>query len=149
MRAALLWAVLAMANTCTTAKVAENAGAENVEISTIARGGYAAQESERKAVLSTNDDDYRRQWKELIGESEIPNVDFGRGVVVFLLGGMRNTGGWSVQPTSARVEADGTAVIDAKVKGPPPGGITTQAITYPYAVIVVKSRDVKKVNWPE
>ena len=50
---------------------------------------------------------------------------------------MRNTGGWSIQPTSARVEADGTAVIDAKVQGPPPGGIVTQAITYPYAVIVV------------
>lgn len=131
-----------------TAKVAENAGADTVEINTIARGGYAA-ESGRNAVLATNDADYRRLWQELIGGGEIPNVDFDRGVAVFLLAGMRNTGGWSIQPNSASIEADGTAVIDAKVQGPPPGGIVTQAITYPYAVVVVSSRDVKKVRWPE
>jgi hypothetical protein len=148
MRAALLLAVVAMANTCMTAKVAENAGADTVEINTIARGGHAA-ESERNAVLATNDADYRRRWEELIGGGEIPNVDFDRVVVVFLFGGIRNTGGWSVQPTSARIEDDGTAVIDAKVQGPPRGGIVTQAITYPYAVVVVSSRDVKKVRWPE
>src|SRR5688500_6951982 len=110
MRAALLLAVVAMANTCMTAKVAENAGADTVEINTIARGGYAA-ESERNAVLATNDADYRRRWEELIRGGETPNVDFNRGVAVFLLAGMRNTGGWSIQPTSARVAADGTAVI--------------------------------------
>ena len=34
-----------------------------------------------------------------------------------------------------------------KVQGPPPGGITTQAITYPYAVITINRRDVAKVRW--
>ena len=140
MRAALLLAVLATA--CTTAN------ATNVKITTIADGGYA-QESDRKAVLATNEADYRKRWTELIGEGEIPNVDFDNGVAVFLLAGMRNTGGWSVQPQSARVESDGTAVIDAKIQGPRAGGIVTQAITYPYAVIVIDSRDVEKVHWPE
>lgn len=141
MRAALLLAALAL-NTCTTAKVVGP-----VEMQTIAQGAYAAGESERKAVLATTDADYRQQWQSLIGEGDLPSADFDKSVVVFLLGGMRNTGGWSVKPISARVEEDGTAVIDAKVQGPPPGGITTQAITYPYAVVTLNSRDVKKVTW--
>lgn len=148
MRAALLLATLAF-NTCTTANVAEKSEADPVEIQTLARGSYAVDESGPKAVLATSDDDYRRQWKALIGEDDIPAADFGKGVVVFLVGGMRNTGGWSITPTSARIEADGTAVVEAKVQGPPPGGITTQAITYPYAVVLIRSRDVKKVRWPE
>ena len=139
----MLLAVIATA--CTAANTTANA--TNVKITTIAHGGYA-QESERRAVLATNDADYRRQWASLIGDGEIPNVDFDDGVVVFLLAGMRNTGGWSVQPQSARIE-DGTAIIDAKVQGPKPGGMVTQAITYPYAVIVIHDSDVKKVHWPE
>jgi hypothetical protein len=77
-----------------------------------------------------------------------PAVDFEKNVVVFLMGGMHNTGGWSVVPVSARVEGD-TAIIDAKVQGPPPGAITTQAITYPYAVITINQRSVKQVRWAE
>ena len=142
MRAALLLAALAL-NTCTTAKLTGP-----VEMQTIAKGGYAVDEStERKTVLATTDADYRKQWAALIGEGEIPAVDFEKSVVVFLLAGMRNTGGWSVQPVSARVEEDGTAVIDATVQGPKPGGIATQALTYPYAVVAIHSRDVKKATW--
>ena len=118
-----------------------------MEMQTIAKGAYAADESERKAVLATTDAEYRRQWAALVGEGEIPAVDFEKNVVVFLLAGMRNTGGWSVQPVSVRVEDDGTAVLEAKVQGPPPGGSTTQALTYPYAVVTINSRDVKKVSW--
>lgn len=126
---------------CTAANVAGPVGME-----TIAKGAYGA-ESERKAVLVTGVADYRAQWKVLIGEGSAPAVDFEKGVVVFLLGGMRNTGGWSVVPKAARVEADGTAVIEATVQGPPPGGITTQAITYPYAVVTIDSRNATKVRW--
>lgn len=141
MRAALLVAALAL-NTCMTAKVAGP-----VEMQTIAQGAYGSDQPERKAVLATSEAEYRRLWESLIGEGEIPDADFDKGVVVFLLAGMRNTGGWSVKPESARVEDDGTAVIEAKVQGPPPGAITTQAITYPYAVVAIHSRDVKKVQW--
>lgn len=127
-------------NTCTTAKVVAP-----VEIQTVARGSYALAE-DRKAVLATSGDDFRRQWQALIGEGDVPNVDFDEHVAVFLMGGMRNTGGWSVVPASARVEGD-TAIVEAKVQGPPPGGITTQAITYPYAVITINNRDVRQVRW--
>ncbi len=141
MRATFLLAALAL-NTCTAAKVVGP-----VEMQTIAQGAYGADQPERKAVLATSDADYRKQWESLIGEGDAPKVDFEKSVVVFLLAGMRTTGGWSVKPESARVEEDGTAVIEAKVQGPPPGGITTQAITYPYAVVAIHSRDVRKVQW--
>lgn len=116
-----------------------------MEMSTIARGSYAVAE-ERKAVLVRSEAEYREQWQALIGEGTPPAVDFDTHVAVFLMGGMRNTGGWSVDPVAARVEGD-VAVIDAKVQGPPPGGITTQAITYPYAVVTVNQRVVEKVRW--
>ncbi len=141
MRAALLLAALAL-NTCSTAKVVGP-----VEMQTIAQGAYGTDQPERKAVLATSDADYRKQWESLIGEGDAPNVDFEKSVVVFLIAGMRNTGGYSVKPESVRVEDDGTAILEAKVQGPPPGGIATQAITYPYAVVAIQSRDVKKVQW--
>ena len=116
-----------------------------MEMLTIASGSYAAAE-ERLAVLVKSDAEYRQQWSALIGEGAIVPVDFDKVVVVFLMGGTRNTGGWRVEPVSARVEGD-TAVIDAKVQGPPPGSITTQALTQPYAVISLNQRGVEKVRW--
>ncbi len=145
MRVALLLTILAF-NTCTTANVAEKTESESVEIETIAQGGYAADESDRKAVLATTAADYNSQWQALINQSDVPSVDFDRSVVVFLLAGMRNTGGWSVAPQSARVEGD-TLVVKAKVQGPPPDGMVTQAITYPYAVVAIQVRGVEKVRW--
>lgn len=133
-------------NTCTTANVAEKSESESVKIETIARGGYAVDESDLEAVLATTEADYRSQWQALINQGDIPGVDFDKSVVVFLLAGMRNTGGWSVAPESARVEGD-TVVVKAKIEGPPPGGITTQAITYPYAVVAIHVRGVEKVRW--
>ena len=139
MRIAILLAAL-VSTACTNAK-----GVEAVEMRTVARGSYAVTE-QRQAVLATSDSAYREQWQTLIGEGEPPAVDFEKDVVVFLMAGMRNTGGWSVVPASARMEGD-TAIIDAKVQGPPPGSIATQAITYPYAVVALDRRDIKKVRW--
>jgi hypothetical protein len=147
MRVVLILAALAFATTCTTA----NVGAETVEITTIARGSYAADDSGRKAVLATTDAEYRRLWTELIGNGEnaAATVDFERGVVAFLIAGVKNSGGWSIEPGAISIDPDGTAVIQAKVAGPPPGAITTQALTTPYAVVFLNSRNVKAVHWPQ
>lgn len=140
MRAALLVAALVFAAACTNAK-----GVAPVEMQTIASGSYAAAE-ERRAVLVKSDAEYRQQWSALIGEGTVVPVNFEQAVVIFLMAGTRNTGGWRVEPVSARVEG-GTAVIDARVQGPPPGSITTQALTQPYAVITLNQRSVEKVRW--
>lgn len=148
MKPLLLLVVLAMTDACPGARQATPAGGGNVEMSTVARGSYALDDAGRKAVLARNEADYRRSWKELIGEGALPAADLEAGVVVFLLAGTRNTGGWSVEPQSVQVE-DGTATIAAKVQGPPPGGITTQALTQPYAVVLVRDRSIQKVLWPK
>lgn len=146
MRAALIVAALAL-NTCTTAKdVVDTAEADAVKIETVARGSYAVDESPRKAVLAASEAEYRRQWQALIGEGDAPAVDFTSRVAVFLLAGTRNSGGWSVQPAAARVEGR-TLVVEAKIQGPPPGSMTTQALTQPWAVIAADVRDVSEVRW--
>lgn len=121
--------------------------ADDVTMTTLAHGSYASSRGDRTAVLVTTDDEYRRRWTELIGGTEPPAADFESGVVVFLFAGQRNSGGWSVEPQSVAIEGD-TAVVTAEVKGPPPGSITTQALTYPYAVVAIRSRAAKTVRWP-
>lgn len=145
MRPVLISAVLALTITCT----ATRGESENVEMSTIASGSYAVDESGRKAVLATTNDDYRRLWTELIGEGDAPQVDLTNGAVVFLLGGSKPTGGWSVAPKSVTVASDGTAIVDANVEGPPVGSMVTQAFTSPYAVILVQNAKPKRVRWDE
>jgi hypothetical protein len=82
----------------------------------------------------------------MIGAGEAPAVDFETETVVFLFGGQRSTGGYSVDVRGVTMEGD-TLVIDGSVQGPPPGAITTQALTSPYAVLAVKSRAIRNVRW--
>jgi hypothetical protein len=142
MRSAVFLAVLTLAVGCTAAR----GEAGDVEMSTIASGSYALDDSGRKAVLAGSDDDYRRLWPELIGEGAPPQVDFENSAVVFLLAGSRPTGGWSIVARGVAIESD-TVVIDAKVEGPPRGAIVTQALTSPYAVILVRGAKPRKVRW--
>ena len=118
------------------------------EMSLIAEGAYAREDSGRQAVLAVTEDEYRRLWSEKIGRDPVPEADFEKGVVVFLLAGMRNSGGWSVIPDAVEV-TDDTAVIRARVQGPGGGKIVTQALTSPYAVVFITNRDVKRVQWPQ
>lgn len=136
--------ILALTVNCT----ASRSGSESVEMSTIARGSYAAVDT-RSAVVATSSEEVRRLWQELIGggEEQAAEVDFSTGAVVFLLAGSRPTGGWSIEPEAVSVESDGTAVIVAKIKGPPAGAMVTQALTSPYAVVFVRDPNVKKVRW--
>lgn len=144
MRAALLLAVF-----LSTACSAASGGVEDeVTMTTLGQGAYAASRGERTAVLATSADEYQSLWSQSIGGAQAPPaVDFSRNVVVFLLAGPRNTGGWSIAPRSVAVEGD-TAIIDAPVNGPPPDAMVTQAFTYPWAAVAVQSRDVKSVRWP-
>lgn len=134
----------------TLACTATNGGSAEVTISTIAKGSYGAAEK-REALLATSQADYRRIWRDVIGEGEgaPPDADFDSGVVLFLLAGTRSSGGWSVEPEAVTVESDGTAAIRATIERPKGGSMVTQALTSPYAVVFVRDRRVRKVLWPE
>ncbi len=118
------------------------------EMTTIAEGSYAREQSSREALLVASAADFERVWAERIGREPMPSPDFSKGVAVLLFAGTRNTGGWSVVPES--VEVDGTtAIVHATIQGPRGGGIVTQALTSPYAVVFLTNRDVKTVQWPQ
>lgn len=131
--------IVMLALACTAAQRVDGP----VKMTVVAHGAYAQDTSGRKAVLAKTDAEYRRLWSELIGEGEPPKAD---APVVFLLAGQRNTGGWSVEPAGVTME-NGTAVIEAHINAPLPRSIVTQALTSPYAVIMVHSPDVKSVRW--
>lgn len=141
MKAFALFAALAFLNTCTAAKAVEGP----VETRQLGSGTYAS--SEREGVLTAFDEEtYRQLWEANVRGGERPAVDFKSESVVFVFAGMRNTGGWRVVVSGASLEGD-TLVLEGAVQGPPKGAIVTQAITYPYSVVAVKSRAFKDVTW--
>ncbi|HEX2061789.1 MAG TPA: protease complex subunit PrcB family protein, partial [Thermoanaerobaculia bacterium] len=112
----------------------------------IGSGAFAAAES-AQAVAAFDETGYRAQWRSLVSpDQQPPAVDFATESAVFILGGQRPTGGYSVVVNGAALEGE-TLVVDAIVEGPPAGAITTQVITSPYAVIAVKSRAFRNVRW--
>lgn len=58
---------------------------------------------------------------------------------VILNMGEKNSGGYSITVDNV-VETAGKIVITVKEEAPPAGGMTTQAITYPYAIVKVNSK---------
>lgn len=141
MRAAILLCAITIAsNTCATGGT--------IQIRTIAGGGSAANAEVAAAVPAFDEASYREIWTKQVGQGEAPKVDFSKEAVVFLFAGMHNTGGYSIEARGAKLEGD-VLVVDAVVKGPPPGAIVTQVITYPFAVISVTPRGFRSVRWHE
>lgn len=146
MRLIVLVAALAFANACTVSGATEGATGGVVEIREIGSGAFGAAESVQ-AVAAFDDAGYRAQWRALVNpDQQPPAVDFASESAVFILGGQRATGGYSVVVNGATLEGE-TLVVDAVVEGPPAGAIVSQVITSPYAVIAVKSRAFKSVQW--
>jgi len=66
--------------------------------------------------------------------------DSGEGAYLAAYWGRKPTGGYSLAVKSARLEGDRVTVRLA-LKEPPPDALVTQALTYPYAVAVVRDLD--------
>lgn len=66
--------------------------------------------------------------------------DSGEGTYLAAYWGEKSTGGYSLAVESARLEGDRVTVRLA-LKEPPRDAIVTQALTYPYAVAVVRDLD--------
>ena len=75
------------------------------------------------------------EWKEFAGDNAA-QVDFRKNTVVVVFAGERRTGGWSVRIMG--VEQSGSeCTVRYKAVGPPRGAMVTQAITHPYAALLV------------
>jgi hypothetical protein len=66
--------------------------------------------------------------------------DSGEGTYVAAYWGEQPTGGYSVAVQSARLQGD-RVMVRLFLREPPPDAIVTQALTYPYAVAVVRDLD--------
>jgi hypothetical protein len=140
MKAAAILLAATIASSCsgTTAPSTE----ATVKIRTVAKGAYAASRNPQpRAVAARDAATFRALWGSLVGSDQIPPIDFSREAAVFLLGGERPTGGYEVAARGASIRGN-TLVIDAVVTPPPEGSMTTQALSYPFAVIAVDWRDV-------
>jgi hypothetical protein len=95
-----------------------------------------------------------------LSEATGANVpDSGVGTYLAAYWGEKPTGGYSLAVESARLEGDRVTVRLA-LKEPPPDAIVTQALTYPYAVAVVRDlasegkrfsfvdRNGRELGWP-
>ncbi len=144
MKAIALLATLALAAGCTTNGAVATAGS-GVEYRVVTQSGYATTER-ADAVIAADETTFRNTWAQSLGNEAPPAINFATETAVFLFGGTRPTGGYAVEVRGVTLE-NGTLIIDGGVTEPPPGSGTTQAITYPTAVLAVKSRDIRSVRW--
>ena len=72
--------------------------------------------------------------------ASVPSDAGGGGTYLAAYWGEKPTGGYSLSARSARLEGDRVTVRLA-LQEPPPDAIVTQALTYPYAVAVVRGLD--------
>lgn len=89
-------------------------------------------------------------------DARIP--DSGRGTYLAVFWGQKPTGGYSLGVASARREGEGVTVR-LMLEKPPEDAMVTQALTYPYAVAVVRGvdagqdfafvdQDGRQLDWP-
>jgi hypothetical protein len=71
-------------------------------------------------------------------DANIP--DSGNGTYLAAYWGRKPTGGYSLAVKSARLAGD-RVTVELALREPPPDAIVTQALTYPYAVAVVRDLD--------
>lgn len=102
------------------------------------RGAQASGFSEREFILVSDAEMLRDLWNRAHGSQlqvpPVPEVDFGRETVVALFLGTKPTGGYSIDVEGVTLE-QGELFIDVRVEEPPPGAITTQALTSPWVMV--------------
>lgn len=136
---AIIAAAFLFANTCGMA----DSGNTTLTLRPLKSGDYAATRPEKQQAVVIHDD---AEWKSVVG-GDMPLLEVDERIIV-LFAGMKKTGGWEILPNRAFLAGD-VLVIDASLHGPAPGDMTTQALTYPFAVVAVNTRDFKSVRWDE
>ncbi len=79
----------------------------------------------------------REATEQLAKTLGVPDIDWAKQMVVLIDGGVRRTGGYSVQVGDLSVK-DNTLTVHWQIKGPPPGSFVTQALTHPGATLLLE-----------
>jgi hypothetical protein len=140
-------------STATTDTAAAVPAAEAPKYRLLASGQYGAAANGEGVgahapfiLVARTPTEFERIWKEQVGETPLPSVDFDRERAVFLLAGSQRSGGYAIEFRSGDLDGD-SLVVEATFHRPEPGTITTQVITAPYAVLAVRDRSFSSVQW--
>ena len=104
--------------------------------------GFYASRKEAGIVVAEGADALERLYKEDISSAKRPPVmvDFDRCVVVAIFAGERSSGGYRLEITGARYE-NKELNLRYRLHVPKPGSMVTQALTSPYAVILLEKTE--------
>ncbi len=95
-------------------------------------------------------DRWQAFWQQ-VGREPPRALDVGREMAVAIFVGEKNTGGYGAEIVGARVH-EGRLVIDYREISPAPGAMVTQALTSPWAAVILSRSElpvtVNKLNPP-
>jgi PrcB C-terminal len=111
-------------------------GAAPVQFTTLAEGQTSGFEEYREVVVRTPLE-LIRFWKQHAPGQRVPTLEFAKSMVVGVILGTRNTGGYRAVVTGIdRTGAD--VVVTWREDEPKPGLILTQALTSPFHLVTVE-----------
>ena len=117
--------------------------ADQIKMREIAKGGMSGITKPTCQVI-TNNETWGEVWtqhavRKAAGQ-ELPRVDFERETVLFVTLGRKNTGGYSITIEEV-VTREEEILVRVKTTSPAPGGFTLQALTSPFHIVAIESRN--------
>lgn len=120
--------------------------ARRISFQTIFKG-YQSAVREPMQIIARNKAEWKALWdKHGAAESKPPAVDFRREIVIAVFLGEKPTGGHEIAITDVE-QIDGKLVVSYVGKGPPPGGLVTQAFTQPFHIVRVAAQGSETVSF--
>jgi len=104
----------------------------------LARGAFSAISDRKEGVLKS-EKEWAEFWKQHAATStglKQPTVDLSKEMVVAVMMGRRNTGGYSVRIEQVE-ESTETIKVSYSEREPKPGGMTLQALSAPFHMVAV------------
>jgi hypothetical protein len=132
-RAGTVALLLLLAAGCSAGNDSPSEAPRDLRVERISSGAPGQGPEQRRAILAPS----AAALSEAIG-ARVP--DSGNGTYLAAYWGRKPTGGYSLAVESARLEGD-RVTVRLVLKEPPRDAIVTQALTYPYAVAVVRDLD--------
>lgn len=111
-----------------------------LEVRRIDSGSLGQGAAEPRAVVATSSGSLSEAANLPIRGAESTMDMGGEEAFIAVFWGKKNTGGYTIEIESARVEGDRVSITLAR-SSPPEGAIVSQALTYPYAVAALEDLD--------
>lgn len=132
-----------------------------VEFNLVDRGNYGLysqlltenveEASKLKLFVINNQADWKRFWEEYIrsagtgGFEKEPTIDFEKKIVVAVLQGVKNSGGYYMQTDSVELGGN-TLKVNMGIFEPAATDANTQVISSPYELITIDADEIVKAN---